>query len=85
MRLFSQTPHTLPMAAPFKTTDRDSLARAYARLFASDDGKLILSHLQALTFGRTGHCESSDSELRYAEGQRALVAKILRLIDQGRG
>jgi hypothetical protein len=58
--------------------------RLYARLFSTDDGRRVLSHLQAITFGRALGPASSDSQLRYVEGQRAMVATILRLIDRGR-
>ncbi len=58
--------------------------KSFARLFSSEDGKRVLSHLQAITFQRALGAESSDQSLRYTEGQRALVASILRLIDRGR-
>jgi hypothetical protein len=37
-----------------------------------------------ITFHRALAPSSSDTELRYAEGQRAMMATILRLIDRGR-
>lgn len=58
--------------------------RAFARLFATDDGKTVLSHLSAVTFMRAAGPESTDALLRHQEGQRALLATILRLIDRGR-
>jgi hypothetical protein len=61
------------------------IERSFARVFASEDGKRVLGHLQAITFQRALGGESSDAQLRYAEGQRALVAGILRMIDRGRG
>jgi hypothetical protein len=68
---------------PIKMDLRD-IEKSFARVFASDDGKRVLSHLQAITFCRALGAESSDQSLRYAEGQRALVATILRMIDRGR-
>jgi hypothetical protein len=37
-----------------------------------------------MTFSRAYGHDASDQQLRYAEGQRALVANILRLVDRGR-
>ena len=69
----------------FRTAERIELEKAYARLFGTDDGKLVLSHMQALAFMRAYGAESSDAQIRYAEGQRALVAQIMRFINAGRG
>lgn len=64
--------------------EKRDIEKAYARLFASDDGKQVLSHLQAMAFMRAYSAESTDEQIRYAEGQRALVANIMRLINAGR-
>ncbi len=61
------------------------IEKSFARLFATDDGKAVLSHLSAVTFMRVAGMDSSDAVLRYQEGQRALLAMILRMIDRGRG
>ena len=61
-----------------------AIERAFARLFSTEDGRLVLAHLQAVTFQRALGSASPDEQLRYAEGQRSLVAMILRLIDRGR-
>jgi hypothetical protein len=60
------------------------IEKAFARLFASDDGQKVLAHLQVVTFQRALGPDSGDAQLRYLEGQRAMVATILRLIDRGR-
>ena len=60
------------------------IEKAFARLFASEDGQKVLSHLQAITFQRALGPSVADEQLRYLEGQRAMVATILRLIDRGR-
>ena len=60
------------------------IEKSFARLFASDDGQKVLSHLQVITFHRALGPSVSDEQLRYVEGQRAMVATILRLIDRGR-
>jgi hypothetical protein len=72
--------------APYEGTKiqtRD-IERAFARLFSTADGQAVLSHLQAITFQRALGAGSTDQQLRYLEGQRAMVASILRLIDRGR-
>lgn len=58
--------------------------RCFARLFSSEDGKKVLAYLQVITFHRALGPASPDEQLRYAEGQRSLVATILRLVDRGR-
>ena len=65
--------------------EKRDIEKIYARLFATDDGQQVLSHLQALAFMRAYGADSSDEQIRYAEGQRALVAQIMRLINAGRG
>ena len=68
---------------PVKTEIRD-IEKTFARLFASTDGQKVLAHLQVMTFQRALGPSSSDEQLRYMEGQRSMVATILRLIDRGR-
>lgn len=60
------------------------IEKAYARLFSTEDGRKVLGHLQAITFHRALAPHSAEEELRYIEGQRAMMASILRLIDRGR-
>lgn len=64
--------------------EQQDMERVFARVFLSDDGRKALAYLQMLTFQRALGPASSDTELRYLEGQRALMATILRLIDRGR-
>ncbi|HOO81084.1 MAG TPA: hypothetical protein PK513_01100 [Alphaproteobacteria bacterium] len=70
-------------AEPGKTELRE-IEKAFARLFSSDDGQKVLAHLQVVTFQRALGPGVGDDQLRYLEGQRAMVATILRLIDRGR-
>jgi hypothetical protein len=72
---------------PMKYTqnlDRDSVAKAYARVFSTDDGQLILAHLQAQTFLKGLSPDVAESHLRFLEGQRALVHSILRFVALGK-
>lgn len=64
--------------------EQREIERCFARLFATDDGKKVLAWLQVITFQRAQGINSSDDQLRYTEGQRSLMASILRLIDRGR-
>ena len=59
-------------------------AKAFVRLFATEDGKKVLSWLQITTFQRALGPESSDANIRYLEGQRALMSTILRMIERGK-
>jgi hypothetical protein len=68
---------------PVRADMRD-IEKSFTRVFASEDGKRVLAHLQAVTFCRALGGESSEAHLRYTEGQRALVAMMLRMIDRGR-
>lgn len=65
-------------------TEMRSVERAFARLFSTEDGQKVLAYLQVLTFQRALGPVTPDEQLRYQEGQRALMATILRLIDRGR-
>ncbi len=64
--------------------EQRDIEKSFARLFASDDGQKVLAHLQVMTFQRALGPGAADEQLRYSEGQRSLVATILRLIDRGR-
>ncbi len=64
--------------------ERQEIEKSYARLFSSEDGQRVLAHLQTMAFMRAYSAESSDEQIRYAEGQRALVANVMRLINAGR-
>lgn len=64
--------------------DQSSVERAFARTFSTDDGKIVLSHLQSITFQRALGAEAPDEQLRYMEGQRSMMANIMRLIRCGR-
>lgn len=66
-----------------KIEQRD-MEKLFARLFSSEDGRKVLVYLQVISFQRALGAGSSDAELRYMEGQRAMVGTILRLIDRGR-
>ncbi|PZQ48727.1 MAG: hypothetical protein DI551_01070 [Micavibrio aeruginosavorus] len=64
--------------------EQKEIERSFARVFASEEGKKVLAWLQVMTFQRASGSSSTDEQLRYMEGQRSLVASILRMIDRGR-
>ncbi len=63
----------------------NDIAVNYARCFGTPAGRAVLAHLRSITTGRTLGPNASDSELRWAESQRALVRTIEALIARGRG
>ena len=65
-------------------SEKQQVEKIYARLFSTEDGQQVLAHLQSIAFLRAYGAESSDAQIRYAEGQRALVATIMRLVNAGR-
>ena len=79
----AETGYAYVAPAPPRSELRD-IEKSFARLFSTGDGPRVLGHLQAMTFQRALGPACSDEQLRYLEGQRAMVAAILRLIDRGR-
>ncbi len=65
--------------------DQRNIEQLFARLFSSEDGKNVLAYLQNLTFHRAANPSQSEADLRHMEGQRSLLATMLRLIERGRG
>ena len=57
---------------------------AMTRLSATSDGKMVLEHLKARTLNRTLAPDATTQELWYLEGQRALIAYLDNLIEQGK-
>lgn len=79
-----QATRQMVYAAHVAKLEQKEVERAFARLFSSEDGQMVLAWLQTMTFNRAQGAASTDEQLRYMEGQRAMVATILRLIDRGR-
>lgn len=69
-----------PDPAP-ETEDR--LAAACARLFASADGHLLLSHLTRTTLTTSPGPDVTEARLRHLEGQRTLVLTLRSLAIRG--
>jgi len=64
--------------------EQRDIERCFARLFSSEDGQKVLAWLQVMTFQKAQGPNTPEDHLRYTEGQRGLVAQILRLIDRGK-
>ena len=64
--------------------DTSNIATSYARLFSSEDGKRVLDHLQSTTLYKAYGPDVKSDTMHHLEGQRFMVAHILRLIERGR-
>lgn len=64
--------------------EKSDIEKCFARLFSTEDGKKAIAWLQIITFHRAANGLASDELLRHMEGQRSLLAIILRLIDRGK-
>jgi len=88
--LFSKPAPFADMAQDMDYTSRvarleqKEIERSFTRLFSTDEGKKVLAYLQVMTFQRAGSANTTDEQLRYMEGQRSLMASILRMIDRGK-
>ncbi len=64
--------------------EQKEIERSFARVFSTEEGKKVLAWLQVMTFQRVSGSSSTDDQLRYMEGQRSLVASVLRMVDRGK-
>jgi len=83
LKIWNRPQPVFEIPAPDAAARRD-IEKSYARLFASADGQQVLAHLQGLTMMRALGPEAPEAHIRHAEGQRALVGTILRLIAAGK-
>ncbi|MGN0919302.1 MAG: hypothetical protein ACI4OR_00875 [Alphaproteobacteria bacterium] len=60
------------------------IQHAMVRLMHTTDGKMVLDHLKSRTLNRTLTPNAATQELWYLEGQRALIAYLDNLIEQGK-
>ncbi len=98
MFLKQKLPQKLPQELPMNRLERDfiynppdlskleqrAVEKTFARCFSTEDGRTVLAWLQTMTFHRALGSGVPEEQLRHMEGQRAMVATILRLIDRGR-
>lgn len=64
--------------------EQKEIERLFIRTFSSEDGQKALAYLQLVTFQRALAVTATNEQLRYMEGQRALISMILRFMDRGR-
>jgi len=65
--------------------EQDDVDRLYLRVFGSDDGQKLLTHLRALTIEQPTWYPGEDASHGYArEGQNSLVREIERRIEKAR-
>lgn len=62
----------------------DDLARSAAACLQTPQGRHLLRHLERRFLDRRVPPSASDAELRHAEGERAVVSHLLRLVERGR-
>lgn len=74
----------MDLTAQISRREQKDIERLFARLFSTEDGEKVLAYLHHTTFQRAFGSNAAEEQLRFSEGQRALVATILRLIDRGR-
>ncbi len=74
----------LAYTAHISKLEQKEIERIFTRLFSTEDGKKALAWLQVMTFHRAQGGATPDEQIRFTEGQRALVANIMRMIDRGR-
>ncbi len=76
--------HDVAYTTHVSKLEQDEIEKCFVRAFSTEDGKKVLAWLQVITFHRANGPEATAQSLHYVEGQRALVAQILRLIDRGK-
>ena len=60
------------------------LEKIFVRTFSTPSGQLVLEHLRKITVERVLGPNASDTQLRWAEAQRALVHQIEHLSEGGK-
>jgi hypothetical protein len=64
--------------------DETIIDAAYAQVFSTREGQIVLAHLQRQTVDAALSAEISDGALRMKEGERQLYRRILGRIENGR-
>jgi len=74
-----------PEIADKQQVERDDIDRLYLRVFGSDDGSKLFTHLRSLTIEQPTWYPGEDPSHGYArEGQNSLVREIERRIKRAR-
>lgn len=70
--------------APVGAGASSELCRAAAASLGTPGGRAVLRHLRQSFLDRRLAPTATDAELRHVEGQRSVVAHLLRLVERGR-
>lgn len=81
---FAELAENMDYTSRIAKVEQREIERSFTRLFSSEEGKKVLAYMQVMTFQRAGAANTTDEQLRYMEGQRSLMAAILRMIDRGK-
>ena len=74
-----------PESAKKQQVDKDDVDRLYLRVFGSDDGQKLLTHLRSLTIEQPTWYPGEDASHGFArEGQNSLVREIERRMKRAR-
>jgi hypothetical protein len=74
-----------PEIAHKQQVDKDDVDRLYLRVFGSEDGQKLLTHLRSLTIEQPTWYPGEDASHGFArEGQNSLVREIERRIKRAR-
>ena len=74
-----------PEVARKQQVDKDDVDRLYLRVFGSDDGQKLLTHLRSLTIEQPTWYPGEDASHGFArEGQNSLVREIERRMQRAR-
>ena len=74
-----------PSIAEKQQIDKDDVDSLYRRVFGSDDGQKLLTHLRSLTIEQPTWYPGEDASHGYArEGQNSLVREIERRMNRAR-
>lgn len=74
-----------PKIAEKQQVDKDDVDRLYLRVFGSDDGQKLLTHLRSLTIEQPTWYPGEDASHGFArEGQNSLVREIERRMKRAR-
>ncbi|HPF78383.1 MAG TPA: hypothetical protein PLF01_03725 [Alphaproteobacteria bacterium] len=82
--IFKEAKSCLDLTDQMSKQDQKNIERLFARLFSTEDGRNVLAYLHYSVFQRAFGSNVTDEQLRFSEGQRAMIANISRLIERGR-
>ncbi len=81
---FGDIEKNIELSSHVARLEQKEIERSFARVFSTEEGKKVLAWLQVMTFQKAAGINSTDEHLRFMEGQRHLMASVLRMIDRGK-